>query len=205
MLARHHIEVIENCIEQSAITIPTLRDDLLDHLCCVVEKKLGEGKSFEESLREALHGLAPGGLEEIQRETVFLLNLNKAIAMKGIMYFVGMLSVMSFVLGWTFGMMHWAGATELSVYGFLGFVMVFIPLYAIDYFKMKVQRELLEKLTLTLGILSAITWATAVVFKLLHLRGADVLLISGAGIFCFLFLPVLFFSLYKKSLKIAEQ
>ncbi len=199
-LSNQQIDHVRKLIDAGGITIQSLKDDVLDHLCCVVEIKMTQGKTFDEAVHESVYELAPNGLEEIQNETIFLLNSNKIIAMKRIMYFIGMLSAMSFVLGWTFGMLHWLGATELSVGGFLGFVLIFIPLYTIDYFKVKIQRALSEKLRLIFGISSALLVAASVIFKLLHLSGADLLLLSGAGLFVFGFLPFLFFTMYKKSI-----
>jgi hypothetical protein len=198
-LSSEQIEDIKEIIDHGGIDIQSLKDDVLDHLCCVIEIKISRGKSYDEAVSESLHELAPNGLEEIQNETVFLLNSNKIIAMKRIMYFIGLLSAMSFVLGWTFGMMHWPGGTELSVGGFLGFTCIYIPLYTIDYFKAKIHRALSEKLRLSLGIVSALAVTASVIFKLLHYPGADQLLLSGAGLFIFGFLPFLFFTMYKKS------
>lgn len=198
-LSSEQIGIIQERVESSNIGIQTLKDDIIDHLCCVVEDQLGKGKNFETSLEGAIHELAPDGFDEIQRETIFLLNSTKIIAMKKFMYLIGMLSAMSFVLGWTFGMMHWPGATELSIGGFLGFTIIFIPLNTLNYFKTKIQRALSEKLRLLTGIASAMVMAAAIIFKLLHLRGADVLLLSGAFLFTFGFLPFLFFTMYKKS------
>src|SRR6187402_2194641 len=199
-LAIEQVEHIKSVLDKSNISIDTLRDDLLDHLCCVVEINMEKGGKFEVVLEKAIQELAPEGLEDIQHQTLFLLNSHKIIVMKKLMYSIGLLSAMTFVLGWLFGMMHWPGTTVLSISGFLGFSLIFIPLYTIDYFKVNIHRALTEKLRLSIGILSAFIIATAVIFKLLHLRGADLLLISGTGLFIFGFLPFLFFSLYKKSI-----
>jgi hypothetical protein len=198
-LSPEQIVAIQRRVESSSIRIQTLKDDIIDHLCCVVEDQLDKGKNFERSLEAAVCELAPGGFDEIQRETIFLLSSTKIIAMKKFMYLIGLLSAMSFVLGWTFGMMHWPGATELSIGGFLGFTFIFIPLNTMNYFKTKIQRALSEKLRLLTGIASAMIMASAIIFKLLHLRGADILLLSGAFLFTFGFLPFLFFTMYKKS------
>lgn len=198
-LSNDQINAVKTTIDQNGIVNELLRDDVLDHLCCVIETKIERGTKFELALQEAVYELAPHGLTEIQRETVFLLNLTKIIFMKRFMYFIGLVSAMAFVLGWTFGMMHWPGARELSIGGFLGFTFIFIPLNTIDYFKTKIHRVLSEKLRLVIGIASAMIMASAIVFKLLHLAGADILLLSGAFLFTFGFLPFLFFTMYKKS------
>lgn len=110
-LSAEHVATIKKQVEQSGIVNPTLRDDVVDHLCCAVEIKISKGKDFSVALQEASHELAPEGLIEIQRETVFLLNSTKIIRMKKVMYSIGLASVMAFVLGWTFGMMHWPGGS----------------------------------------------------------------------------------------------
>ena len=81
-VSSEQITHIHEVIDQSSINIETLKDDLLDHLCCVVEVKMTNGIEFEISLKEALDELAPDGLNTIQRETIFLLNSTKIIFMK---------------------------------------------------------------------------------------------------------------------------
>lgn len=199
-LADHQIEVIRKKIDQSGIEIQTLKDDVIDHLCCVTESKIERGKSFEVALSEALHELAPDGLYEIQRETIFLLNSAKIILMKKIMYLIGLITTISMSIGWTFRILNWAGGSELLIYGFLGFVLLFIPMVAINYFKVNLQSALSEKLRIILGLSSGIIVAMAIVFKFMHLPGADQLLLGGTLLFSFGFLPFLFFSMYKKSI-----
>jgi hypothetical protein len=194
------VAIIRRQIDQSGIVNETLRDDVLDHLCCVVEIKLTKGKSFDVALQEAAHELAPEGLMEIQRETVFLLNSIKIIRMKKLTYSIGLLSVMSFVLGWTFGMLHWLGARELSIGGFLGFIFLYVPLLAFDRYKTNIRWLLSDKLKFILGAVSGLAMTVAIAFKILHLPGADQLLILGTGLFAFGFLPFLFFTMYKKSI-----
>lgn len=198
-LSSQQIAIIRDTIEGSAITIPTLRDDVLDHLCCVMEHKLEHGQVFEAALTEALREFAPAGLDQIQRETLFLLNSTKIIRMKKIIYAVGLLSAIAISLGWLFTVLHWPGGNDLFNYGFLGFLLLFVPLLAIDRYKVYLGQALSEKLRIILGSLSAVVVGLSLVFKLLHLQGADFLLLGGMLLFTFGFLPFLFFRMYKKS------
>jgi hypothetical protein len=195
-LSDEQIQIIKERVENSSIKLPTLKDDIIDHLCCVAEIKMEHHMDFDSALKGALQELAPEGLDEIQKETIFLLNSTIIIVMKRIMYLVGLLSSMSFVLGTMFAMMHWPAAGELSIGGFLGFAFLFIPLYTIDYFKTKIHRAMTEKIRLFIGIASAMVMAGAIIFKSLHLQGADFLLVIAAGLFAFGFLPFLFFNMY---------
>lgn len=198
-LSLDQVTVVRQYVLQSGIVNRGLQDDLIDHLCCVIEFKIERGKSLQAALEEAVNELAPEGLIALQLETVFLLNSIKIIRMKKVMYTIGALSVMAFVLGWCFGMMHWEGARELSIFGFLGFVFLYVPLLIVDRFKTNIRWVLSEKLKFILGTLSGLILSIAVSFKILHLPGADQLLILGTGLFTFGFLPFLFFTMYKKS------
>lgn len=191
---------IKEVIGQSAITIDTLKDDLLDHLCCMVEAKMAKGSEFEISFKEALTELAPDGLDAIQRETIFLLNSTKIMLMKKVMYLIGLITSIAMTMGITFKVLHLPGSEELFTYGFIGFLLLFLPMLAIDRYKHNLSKSLSEKLRIGFGYLSAFLIVFSVGFKLFHLEGANLLLLSGMCIFSFGFLPFLFFNMYKKSL-----
>ncbi len=174
-----------------------LKEDLLDHFCCFIESEVRTGSSFETAYAKALNEICPNGFNEIQAETIFLLNSNKVVAMKKLMYSIGLLSSISISIGWLFKLLNWPGGDVLVTYGFPAFVLVFLPLLAFDRCKHALSRALSEKLKLLLGFGSAIITGLAVVFKLMHLQGADMLLIGGTLLFSFL--PFLFFRMYKKA------
>jgi hypothetical protein len=199
-VSSEQIARIHEVIDQSSITIETLKDDLLDHLCCVVEVKMTNGSEFEISLKEALDELAPDGLNTIQRETIFLLNSTKIILMKKIMYSIGLITSIAMTMGILAKLLHWPGAEELFTYGFVGFLLLFLPMLAIDRYKHNLSKSLSEKLRIGLGYLSAFLIVFSIAFKLFHLEGANLLLLSGMCVFSFGFLPFLFFNMYKKSL-----
>jgi hypothetical protein len=198
-VSSEQIAHIHEVIDQSSITIETLKDDLLDHLCCVVEVKMTNGSEFEISLKEALDELAPDGLNTIQRETIFLLNSTKIILMKKIMYSIGLITSIAMTMGILAKLLHWPGSEELFTYGFVGFLLLFLPMLAIDRYKHNLGKSLSEKLRIGLGYLSAFLIVFSIAFKLFHLEGANLLLLSGMCVFSFGFLPFLFFNMYKKS------
>lgn len=199
-VSSEQVAAIKYVIGQSAITIDTLKDDLLDHLCCMVERKMEKGLGFETSLKEALLELAPDGLDEIQRETIFLLNSTKIMLMKKIMYSIGLITSISMTMGLTFKFLHMPGAEQLFNIGFFGFLILFLPMLAVDRYKHNLTKTLSEKLRMGFGYLSVLVIASSVLFKLFHLDGANLLLLSGMCVFSFGFLPFLFFNMYKKSI-----
>lgn len=87
----------------------------------------------------------------------------------------------------------------MATFGFLGFVLLFMPMLAIDRYKLTLNKALSEKLKIILGFTSAAITGLAVLFKILHLQGADILLVLGIILFSLGFLPFLFFRMYKKS------
>ncbi len=199
-VSSEQIAHIREVIDESSITIETLKDDLLDHLCCVVEVKMTNGSEFEISLKEALDELAPDGLNTIQRETIFLLNSTKILLMKKIMYSMGLITSIAMTMGILAKLLRWPGSEELFTYGFVGFLLLFLPMLAIDRYKHNLSKSLSEKLRIGLGYLSAFLIVFSIAFKLFHLEGANILLLSGMCVFSFGFLPFLFFNMYKKSL-----
>ena len=122
--------------------------------------------------------------------------------MKKVMYLIGLVSSISICIGWLFKILHWPGADELFLGGFLAFVLIFIPSVVIDRFRVAVNKTLLsEKLKIILGVLSGAATGLAVIFKIMHLPGADQLLIFGFLAFSFGFLPFLFFRMYRKAIE----
>src|SRR5688572_3287209 len=124
-LSQDRIEMIRRHITNNDVTTETLRDDLLDHICCVIERKMEKDISFENALSEALYEVAPHGLDEIQRKTFYLLKSPKIIFMKRVIYSIGLVSACALSLGWLFNILRWPGGRELSNYGSLVFLMVF--------------------------------------------------------------------------------
>lgn len=198
-LSKEDINIIRYRIDQSDITMHTLKDDVLDHLCCVVEKKIEEGKSFQLALEEAFYELAPNGLDVIQRKTFYLLNSPKIIFMKKVMYLTGLICATTVSLGWLFVTLRWLGGRELFNIGFMGFLWVFVPMLALDRYRANMRKAISEKLRIILGAVSGFIVGLSLVFKILHLQGADVMLVVGMLMFTFGFLPILFFNLYKRA------
>jgi hypothetical protein len=165
----------------------------------VVENGLGEGKSFEQLLNEAVRDLAPKGLNSIEQETIFLLNYKRIIIMKKAIYIVGFIASLTLTAGITFKLLRMEGGSELFISGFLIFFLLFIPLLAIDRYKVAISKAISYKLKIILGTAAAIITGLSGLFKLMHLQGADLLLMLGAFVFALGFLPFLFFRMYKKS------
>jgi hypothetical protein len=198
-LSKEQVEHIRTLIDQSRLTIETLKEDLIDHLCCVVEYNVSQGKQFEISLQDAIDEVAPEGLYKIEQQTLFLLNQTKIIYMKKVMYAVGLGSTISITMGLLFKMLHLPASQELTIYGFLTFALFFVPMLTVDRIKVSLHKALSDRLRIIFGITSAAITGLGVLLKLFHLNGANISILVGTVIFSFGFLPFLFFNMYRKS------
>ena len=198
-ISKEQINFISATIDENGITIPTLKDDLIDHLCCVVESKMENGILFENALQDALREVAPHGLEAIQNQTLYLLNSPNKIFMRKIIFLIGFMSAIAVSIGWLFVTLSWPGGRELFNSGFLGLLMLFIPMMAVYRYKIFRPKAVSDKLRIVLGSASGFIIGLSLIFKVLHLQGADQMLVTGVLMFTFGFLPFLFFNLYRKS------
>ncbi|SEL81510.1 hypothetical protein SAMN04487910_3340 [Aquimarina amphilecti] len=193
-------EKIKSFVDKQGLKLLELRDNIVDHLCCVVESDLKTGKTFDQSLQDAISELAPNGLIDLERKTFFLLNSKRIIMMKKLMYFIGFIGSLTLTAGIVFKMLWYPGANNLFITGFLLLLLIFVPMLAIDKYKVAIARTLSERLKIVLGCVSGVIVGLSGLFKLMHWMGAEVLLLAGAFIFVVGYLPFLFFTMYRKSL-----
>lgn len=199
-LTQEQEETIEKIIDSQGFKIKSLRDDIIDHLCCVVENGMGKEKTFHQLLDKAISDLAPNGLIDIENKTIFLLNSKRILLMKKLLYFTGFIGSLTLTAGVTFKLLQMPFGYQLFITGFLILFLIFIPLLAIDRYKVAISKALTEKMKIILGTVAAIFTGLSGLFKLMHLQGAELLLLAGAFIFCFGFLPFFFFTMYKRSI-----
>lgn len=204
MISDEKVEFIAQQINASNIKSKELRDDLIDHFCCIVELHMQKGQSFEMAFSEAYDQTTPNGYNEIEEETLFLLNYQKIKRMKKVTFSLGYLFSLSTSLGILFKILHLPGANIMLIGGFTGLAFIFTPLYLVNLFKSKVNSLLSEKLKWIFGAASIVLIACASWFKIMHLQGAGVLLGVGFLVLGFGFLPFLFFRMAKSN-KIADN
>lgn len=199
ILSNEQVANIEKKIDSSSIISKALKDDLLDHFCCAIEIYIAKGLDFEEAFNQAQKDICPNGLNEIQSETLYLLNSKKIILMKKALFTSGLIFSMAFSLGFLFKLMYWPIANEFLGIGIFGLGFIFLPLLTVHQYRSKAHKILSEKLKYILGALAVLLFSLASIFKILHLQGAELLLVASIAVFTFGFLPFLFFRMYKKS------
>jgi hypothetical protein len=95
ILTEQNIEFVIKKINGSKIESSELREDLIDHFCCAIEEEMKKGLSFEKSYDKAYQNICPDGLDEIRRETLFLLTHKKNKALKRLLYLSGYLTTIA--------------------------------------------------------------------------------------------------------------
>jgi glycogen synthase len=68
-LREDEIDYILHDIESRGVVLEDLRDDLLDHICCIIERELPEGGDFVKFYEFVLPRFFKKKLAEIQEET----------------------------------------------------------------------------------------------------------------------------------------
>ena len=126
-LSNKDLLLIQQTIEESPISRTSMKENIIDHLSCVVEFKMTHGWDFEEAFSDALHEFAPNGLREIEHETYLLLNI-KTITMKKLTYLSGLVFSIIGIAGVTAYFFRMPGRNELLITGFGGILLIFLPL-----------------------------------------------------------------------------
>ena len=191
-ISDQQIDFILDDISARGVKMVSLQQDLLDHVCCIIEQNLDEDGDFESFYFSEIAKFYEKQLSEIEDETINLLIHKNYYVMKKIMLFSGSSSASLLCLGILFKFMHWPGASIILLVGVILLSLVFLPLLFV--LKAKEKKENKDKIVIALGALAAISLSLGVMFKVMHWPLANVLCISALFIMVFLFLPIYYFS-----------
>jgi hypothetical protein len=186
------IDFILNDIRRNGVEIEDLQLNLLDHLCCIIENELEENGDFEQFYFQTIKKFYKKELREIEEETQSLLTYKNYYVMKKVMIISGAISAGLLSLGIFFKFMHWPGAAMGIVLGISILSFIFLPLMFV--LKSKEKKEVRDKILIALGTLSAITISLAILFKVMHWPGANMMAVSALLMMLLLFLPIYFFN-----------
>jgi hypothetical protein len=195
-ITEQQIEYILSDIRRNGIEMEDLQLNLLDHICCMAEHNLKEGDDFEHFYNTIIKQFYKKELKEIEVETIQLLTFKNYFMLKKIMIASGVFSVILFLAGSLFKVMHWPGARILLVLAIVLISFLFLPLVFI--LKAKEVNTGLEKLTVALGTLLAILFCMDILFTVQHWPGANVLWLSSIALSIFIFIPLYFFTGIRK-------
>lgn len=186
------IDFILDDISARGIGMVSLQQDLLDHICCIIEQNLEEGDDFERFYQQTVSTFYQSELKEIETETIHLLIHKNYYIMKKILLISGGVSSAVLFLGLLFKFMHWPGAAVMLVFGVTILSLVFLPL--MFTLKIKEEKHIKDKVIIGIGTFSAILISLGILFKVMHWPGANAMVSSAFLILVLLFLPIYFFA-----------
>jgi len=186
-LTEQNISEIEVLIEARGVEMKELSYDLVDHVCCMIETKMEEGKSYTSALEESIASFGKNGIRNIQEETTFLLTKN-ILAMRKTMHITGITAATLLLLGSIFKIQHWPGAALMYVLGGISLCLLFMPLFLAVRIKEKPGK--LSTISNIVGMLGGIALCLGILFKIMHWPFASILMNSGGVLLILIFLPL---------------
>jgi len=118
---------INKDLTKKGVTYGELREDLLDHICCLVEEDMTESNDFESSYGRIMSEIDDSVFPDLQHKTILLLD-KKFQKMKKVTYALGLTGAVLSITGAIFKTQHWPGASIIIMLGFMIIIMGFLPL-----------------------------------------------------------------------------
>ncbi len=191
-LSEQQIDYIFNDISARGVEMESLQQNLLDHVCCIIENNLEANGDFENFYQKTIKTFYKDALWEIEEETLLLLTYKNYYTMKKIMINSGIAAATFFIIGSFFKFMHWPGAAVLILAGMAIGVLVYLPLLFL--FKKNETTESRAKIVLGIGTANGILFCIQALFKVMHWPGANTMWFVTLGLFALVFIPLYFFN-----------
>ncbi|MDX2172516.1 MAG: hypothetical protein SFY56_05305 [Bacteroidota bacterium] len=191
-LSDKQIDFILNDICARGVEMESLQQNLLDHICCIIEQNLEADGDFESFYQKTIQTFYKDALWEIEEETLLLLTFKNYYAMKKTMITGGIFSATTMTIGLILKFLHMPGASLLILLGVVSLGFLFLPLMFI--LKAKEKQNKKDKLIVGLGTTFGILISFAVLFKIMHWPGANIMGLLSVGIMLLVFTPVYFFT-----------
>ncbi|MBI3517814.1 MAG: hypothetical protein HY062_00465 [Bacteroidetes bacterium] len=191
-ISDQQIDYILSDIGARGVEMESLQQNLLDHICCIIENNLEDNGDFESFYKKTIKTFYKDELWEIEEETLLLLTYKNYYTMKKIMINSGIAAATFFIFGSLFKFMHWPGASVLLLLGIGIGALVYLPLLFL--FKKNETTESRAKLVLAIGTINGIMFCIQALFKVFHWPGANTLWFLTLGLFVIIFIPLYFFN-----------
>ncbi|MFN5182834.1 MAG: hypothetical protein ACK5D5_07390 [Bacteroidota bacterium] len=191
-LNENQVRFIEEDLLRRGIEMNSLREGILDHVCCMIENEMKDQDDFMLFYESTIKKFYKKELSEIERETKMLLTYKNYYTMKKTMKISGLISSIGFILGGLLKFLHLPGASVMLIFGFGSFALFFLPMMIL--LKFNEQKNYLNKVTMLLGLVAGSGSVLGTLFKIMHWPYANIMMNSSFVIFISLFIPIYFFS-----------
>ncbi|MFN5323976.1 MAG: hypothetical protein ACK5C5_03575 [Bacteroidota bacterium] len=187
-----HIEFIRSDIRSRGVTTDALIDDIVDHVCCLLEERVGEGDDFNEVYVGIINKFYGSTLSDIETETQLLKQFKNYYTMKKTMLYSGLFATISLIAGLILKFTHSPGAAFLIVVGIIVFSFLFLPLIVV--LKTRDQGPKRDIMLTAVGSLCGMLFALGTLFKIMYWPYANFLGISGIVTLGLIYIPIHFFT-----------
>ena len=198
-ISDNQVDFILEDIKKRGLELEDLQNNLLDHICCIIENEMDPEQDFNEFYKKTISKFYKNKLIEIEEETKDLLTFKNFYIMKRTMKIIGLLSSVFLLFGVFFKLMHWPGASLLVVFGAGLFSLIFLPLMMILKFRDEGEKK--DKIVFILGLIIGIIAILGMLFKIMHWPYSSILIKLSIGSFIFVFVPVFFINGYRQAEK----
>jgi len=188
IISNDQIDFIYADLEANGIDLEDLKDNLLDHICCIIENEYDESVTFNEFYDKVKIRFFKQGFGEIQKETIDLLIFKNFYAMKNTLKITGLLSASITISGAILKTYHLPGAGICYVVGAALFSLIFLPLMII--LKFRDDETKTEKIVFSFGLILGAIACIGVLFKLMSWPGANIMFRWSVTLFIFLYIPL---------------
>jgi hypothetical protein len=202
LITDEQVDFIRTDLQRRGISMSSLRDGLLDHLCCMLEADTSE-TDFKLAYARVISEFGEFDFLPIQEETQQLLRTIERNKMSKTLRVSGFLSCAFIIAGSSFKFMHWPGANILLLLGTFVLAGLFTPVFFMHRYK---TGEVSNRNTFLaiLGAAGSIMLGLGACFRFLHWPGALILMYSGIAVLLLGYVPVYMISVYRKSLNLTN-
>jgi hypothetical protein len=184
------LDFILDDIKANGIVLEDLQNNLLDHICCIIEEEKPDEVDFHVFYPTVISRFFKNELKEIQDETEKLLTFKNYYAMKRTLKISGFISIGLLLLASILKTFHLPGAGFAYILGAVFFSLLFLPLMIVFNFKNNTSKS--EKWVYSLGFILGIVACMGVLFKIMHWPYAYIMMRGSTTLFIFGFIPLFF-------------
>jgi len=195
-LNESQIERIADTVNKSNIASAEMKEDLIDHLCCIAEDEMSKGKDFETALQAALQRFCPNGLDEIQNETLFLFTSKSRKRLDRTLYVSGFIALTGVLATAVMKTLHLPGGGLVLFATFLVALFVFFPAVFIRLFKNASGKKSMYSY---FGFTGAMLLVTSSFLYIMHWPGTSLFLFLAIILIYIALFPFFFVKILKKS------
>lgn len=166
--------IIKELLILQGLTFEPLQEEMIDHICCDIEVRITNGYSFDEALRSTMSDIQDDHFRTIQKHTMDTINKRFTLS-QWLSY-----PALGFLLcSLIFKILHLQFTDELLL---LSFVLIAASLLVSSVSGIYLNREKNGALRVLAVIIGVVILLIGYTFKILHLPGADPIVILAVTV-----------------------